>query len=369
MAIELTQSSQIVLNSILYGHMSPQMAASYLREGRISVRSFSQTLRLMYPDDDLLERLTRQYMIADPNSNLRSVSKKLQNWLSGRNQPANRDDYFRIAFALHFGEPELDFLLGMCTDYGIQYRNSGELVYAWFLRNGYSYIEAKEFYASLPPPENCEVLPVGVTSRLTHELQTQFQMVNSLPELRACYLKNQGMFGRLHLRSYFYFERYLNQLIHPLPDFMGEEADYSIEAVMSTYLSLQMPSGRERESYSLVQKLIKQNWPNTTAIKNIRNHVEDVPRKLLLLLYVVTENSILSDVYRETDEEYVTLEDRVQDHWWTLNAMLTDCGMANMDMRNAFDWLILYAISADGDEAMSDRLERVIEELYGDLKA
>ena len=64
---------------------------------------------------------------------------------------------------------------------------------------------------------------------------------------------------------------------------------------MSTYLSMRMPSQRKRSHYSLMQKLIKQNWPNTTAIKNIRGHVEDVPRKLLLLLYVVTEDSGCTD--------------------------------------------------------------------------
>ena len=53
-----------------------------------------------------------------------------------------------------------------------------------------------------------------------------------------------------------------------------------------------MPAARSRSSYTLIQKLIKQNWPNATALKNIRNHQEDVPRKLLMLLYVVTENSL-----------------------------------------------------------------------------
>jgi hypothetical protein len=42
MAIELTQASGIELDNILYGHMTPQMAAAYLRQERISVRSFSQ---------------------------------------------------------------------------------------------------------------------------------------------------------------------------------------------------------------------------------------------------------------------------------------------------------------------------------------
>ena len=142
--------------------------------------------------------------------------------------------------------------------------------------------------------------------------------------------------------------------------------DYSIETVMDTYLTLQMPMGKKRSHYSLVQKLIKQNWPNTTSVRNIRNQLDDVPRKLLLLLYVVTENSDNKGDYSEFDEDYISLEERVEDHWWTLNAMLADSGMAAMDLRNAFDWLILYAVSTNGEESMSGRLEGVINELFRD---
>ena len=56
----------------------------------------------------------------------------------------------------------------------------------------------------------------------------------------------------------------------------------------------------------------------------------------------------------------------MEDHWWTLNAMLADSGMAAMDLRNAFDWLILYAVSTNGEESMSGRLEGVINELFRD---
>lgn len=171
----------------------------------------------------------------------------------------------------------------------------------------------------------------------------------------------------MHIRGYYYFCQYLNRLIQPRPVAGKNELDYSIETVMDTYLTLKMPAGKKRTSYSLVQKLIKRNWPNTTFIRKILSHKEDVPRKLLLLLYVVTENSGFMDDYSEFDEDYISLEERVEDHWWTLNAMLTDCGMAPMDLRNAFDWLILYSVSTNGEESMSVRLEGVIDELFRDV--
>ena len=316
MLTNLTRLSAAEYDHIIYGHMTPAMAAAYLREERIPLRSFSEVLRGMYPASDLLPRLADYFLLTETDANAQSLGKKLRNWLSGRNLPVNRADYFRIAFALGLSEQQLDYLLGLFTDYGIQYRSGWEVVFAWFLRHGYGYLEAKEFYETLPPAQSAEQLAAGWSTHLTRELQNEFQLIQNTRDLYACYEKNLAYFGSLHLRSYYYFEQYLNQLIHPVPAWeSGREADYSIEAIMRTYLSMRMPAERKRSHYSLMQKLIKQSWPNATAIKNIRGHVEDVPRKLLLLLYVVTEDSVFpSDQYRELDESYITLEERVKDH-------------------------------------------------------
>lgn len=343
------------------------MAAEYLREERITLRSFSDTLRDQYPEPDLQTRLIDAFQRDDPHVNQESISRKVRNWLSGQNKPTNREDIFHIAFSLSFTEAQASYLLGLCTDYGIHYREGRDVVYAWFLRTGRSYTEARDFFLTLPPISRPTEIPQNVSSHLTHELHNDFLRVQTTDALRECYLANLDHFGSLHLRAYSYFQRYLDQLIHPAPTWDGaKEPDYSIEAVMSQYFSLQMPSGKDRRGYSIVQKLVKHNWPNTTALKNIRNHREDVPRKLLLLLYVITEN-IMDDNYNELDEDYISLEERIEDHWYSLNAILTDCGMPLLDPRNPTDWLVLYAITAD-DEPMSERMEQVIEHMFSDTK-
>ena len=175
-------------------------------------------------------------------------------------------------------------------------------MYAWFLRNDRGYDEAREFYSSLPePPRLADYQKSSV--HLTRELKNAFSQVYDVNSLHATYLDHLDQFGQLHLRAYHYFEKYLNQLTHPDTGWesAGEE-DYSLDTVMERYLSLRMPSGRSRGGYSVVQKLLKNNWPNTTALKNIRAHREDVPRKLLLLLYVITEN-VVDGEYHETDED------------------------------------------------------------------
>ena len=80
------------------------------------------------------------------------------------------------------------------------------------------------------------------------------------------------------------------------------------------------------------------------------------------------EQTLLSGYDREVSSVRIgelTMQERIEEHWWTLNAMLGDCGMALLDPRNVNDWLILYAIGAAGEEAsMSERLEQVIALMY-----
>ena len=337
-----------------------------MREGRIVLRSFGETLRELYPAGELQNRLVEAFSEGEDENERRSVIKKVRNWLTDQSRPTGREDIFRIAFALGISDSQASYLLGMCTDSGIHYRDGRESIYAWFLRAGHSYLEAKEFYESLPPiidPES--IPPQGTGMQLTRELQEGFLSIHDLTELREYYEANLESFGSLHLRAYAYFSKYMGQLIRPEPGWEGdEEADYSVEAVMEHYFSLHMPSGRGRSGYSAVQKLIKNNWPNATALKNIRGRRMDVPRKLLLLLYVVTENIVDGD-YSELDEDYITPQERLETHWWTLNAILTDCGMPTLDPRNPTDWLVLYSLAAD-EESMSERMEQVIEKIYED---
>lgn len=151
MPIELTRMSALEYDNIVSGKMTPAMAAEYLKNGKVTVRSFAQTLKEMFPAPNLSQRLTEFFLSILPDTNPQSVSRKIRNWISGKNQPADREDIFRIAFALGFSEQQLDYLLSLCTDFGIQYRSDREVIFTWFLRGGRPYEEAAAFYASLPP--------------------------------------------------------------------------------------------------------------------------------------------------------------------------------------------------------------------------
>ncbi|MBR5088680.1 MAG: hypothetical protein IK093_04565 [Ruminiclostridium sp.] len=360
MSAEIQLSNNTEYDKIRYGHMSPVDAAAYLRGSDITVRSFSETLKAMYPKKDITTRLTELFAAARPEMSPDAPARKIRNWLSDRNQPQNREDIFMTAFALGLTENDLDRLLGLCTDYGIQYRDGRELTLAWCLRKGFDYFFADSLYRSLPTYDNRNAgneLPAAVT----REIYDAFGYAENEDEFRQQYNKHLGSFGQLHVRSYRYFEEYYSNLVKPDSAINIDERKYSVDTLIDKYLKLGMIYGRDRAKYSVLQKIVKKNWPNATAIKNIKNRHKDVPRKLLLLLYIVTENNI--------SDSAAPAEDGIADHWDTVNAILTDCGMAPLDPRNAFDWIILYILSANPEEVMSDKLETVINELYGNIEA
>lgn len=356
----LTRLSSDEYERLLSGEMTPSMAAAYLQGEHLVLRSFGEMLREFYPCEDIHFRLTTAFAV---DSDPASAGRKVSNWLSGKNHPTNREDLFRIAFALDLTENQANYLLGLCTGYGIHYRDGRDVIYAWFLRTGRGYADARDFYETLPPPPRYDLPPNDPSTHITQMMRNAFLRAHTPAELRECYMDNLQDFGLLHTRAFSYFDRYMGQLIRPTSAFTHTlERDYSLETIMDLYFHLNMPSSRNRSGYTVAQKLIKNNWPNATTLKDIYARRKDVPRKLLLLLYIITEN-IVDQVYNEFDEDYTSDQARIEDHWLTINAILTDCGMPKLDLRNASDWLIMYAVTAV-DTTMSEKLEQTIEYMF-----
>lgn len=352
-------------DSVVWGGWTPEKAAEFLREERIDIRTFSETLRALYPLADLQPRLIREFSSLPGDTGPESALRKVRNWLTDKHMPTDREDIFRIAFALGLSEGGVNRLLGQSTGCGIHYRDGRDVIYAWFLRNAGTYGQARKFYASLPPVLFPDAVPPGAGTNVTHDLQESFMMVHDTQALRALYESKLELFGNLHLRAYGYLDKYMRQLRTPTAQTGGRaEASYSVEEVTDLYLTMSMPRSRPRSDLTVTQKLIKHNWPNPTYLKNICARKEDVPRKLLLLLYLVTEN-VVDSGYSEYDEPYITASERFEQHWWTLNAILNDCGMPPLDPRDPTDWLTLYALASDS-EPMSERMAAVIERLFSE---
>lgn len=260
-------------------------------------------------------------------------------------------------------------MLGFISDYGIHYREPRELAFSYCLRIGRNYLEALDFINQLPPIPPLKKLPdAGFESVRTQTIMDHFSNIQDDETFIQEFKNNLTNFGVLHLRAYDYFIKSFECLKNPYPSFDPASSDfkveeYSIERVMDDYLTLHIPVGKKRSNYSLIQKMLKADWPNATSLTNILNHKKDVSRKLLLLLYIVTEG-VLNDDYDELDEEYLTDEQRLDEHWWRINLILNECGMNELDPRNAYDWLVLYSLNTNDTIGMNEKMEQVIQFLF-----
>jgi len=367
--MEFTAISKKEWNHIADTEMSPADIARYFYE-QIRIRKFSEILARFAEGQDIKTLLTDRLCEFDPDAKRDSVRKKVSNWLNGKNEP-HRDELIKICFALVLNETEAQSFMRYSFDGGFHLRNPKELAFLYCLRSAKSYPDALRFVNSLKPlektienePTNSENGSELVYTKVVADAFSQIYDDGAFLEF---YENNLENFGYLHNTAYHRFMRFFNELIAPsAPLYTIKASACSIEHAVDTYLRMNLPLDKKTSKYTAIQKIIRNFWPNVTAIKNMRNREEDVNRKVLLLLYVVTEG--IDDT---ASDDYLWLEDMtpvelLEEHTWRISLMLNECGMGSLDPRNPFDWLILYSLKTGDDiKGMSGRLQEALEILF-----
>lgn len=143
------------------------------------------------------------------------------------------------------------------------------------------------------------------------------------------------------------------------------EQTYSMEYVAEEYLRLNVPKDKKTTRYTDVQKLVKKYWPSPRSIKAMKSRTEDIGRKTLLLMYLVT-GGIWEQEYDELDEPYIQPEEFLEIHCHRMNQMLMECGMRRIDPRSVFDFLLLYCLRPEEEICMSQRMSDLAAELFAE---
>lgn len=363
---------------VVQENLTAKEAVEFLKSG-IMVRTFQENLQAFYSGSDLEERLTEGlYRYYGECSSLytdgikdqgcytdtagvkqQSIRRKVRNWMQNKNLPTDREELFCICFILQLDDEVSDYLLKRLTGQGIHYRNTRELLYAYCLKYHYEYEYALELAGQLcmedaPGQTNIDSVEQQM---LTGKVKSMFQAICDEEKLIEFMLDCKSSFGQYHNTAYQYFDKMLKLLTEA----DGEAC--SLEKIVDTYLRLNMPKNRNTRAYDDIQKLVKKYWPGSRSIKAMKNRSQDVTRKVLLILYLVT-GGVSQEQYLELDEEYVTPEEFLECHCRAMNQMLNECGMARLDPRNAFDYLVLYSIRPEGETFMSDRMAEIVSELY-----
>lgn len=374
----LTETSAKHWDFVIQENLTAKEAVAFMKSG-MKLRTFQDNLRAFYSGDDLEKRLVEGLCRCTGKSE-QSVRRKVYNWMQNRNLPSDREELFCICFLLELDETASDFLLKRLTGEGIHYRNMEELIYAWCLKNSLGYEYARELMEELSANSLCaaskeirqpesaghgeENLPSvgdGQPELLTGAVKADFQKLRSHEELLQFILDRKSGLGNWHNTAYQYFDAMLGLLTKE-----NGKTVYSLEKVADNYLRLNIPVDKRTSGYNCMQKLVKKHWPGSRSIKAMKSRTQDVTRKVLLLLYIVTEG-VHDDSYEEMDEEGTSPEEFLEFHCRNMNRMLNECGMERIDPRGAFDFLILYSIRPEEDEFMSERMAEIVGELYRDV--
>lgn len=288
---------------------------------------------------------------------LDSLKRKVRNWVNGKNLPSDREEAFQICFAMGFDLEQTEKLLTRLTEQGIHYRNGREAIFAYCLKYKRSYQDALRMVEQFV---NRGQAKGGYQDPATQMIKDAFEEVKGEEDFFSFLLNYRMQMGDSHNTAYTYFEKMLALLSG---ENMEEEEKYSMEYIADEYLRLSVPLDKKTSGYSNVQKIVKKYWPGARNIKAMKSRGEDVNRKTLLLLYIVT-GGMLSEEYSELDEEYLDAAEFLEMHVKQMNRMLRDCGLSRIDPRNMFDYLVLYCLRPEDELFMSERMEALMTELF-----
>lgn len=357
----MTEISSRQWDFITRENLTAKEAVDFLKT-KMQVRTFLGNMREISRRDDFEKVLVEElYKIKSEETEakvqLDSVRRKVRNWVNGKNLPSDREEVFQICFAMGFDLEQSEQLLIRLTEQGIHYRNAREMIYAYCLKYHVSYRSAVLMAEQLA---NKNGKKEESADPVTQMMKAEFQKVRGEEDLFAFILNHRMQMGDGHNTAYAYFVKMLSVLSG---ENMEDEEHYSMEYIADNYLRLNVPVDKKTSGYSNVQKIVKKYWPGARNIKAMKSRSEDVNRKTLLLLYIVTGGT-LGDTYTELDEEYLDTAEFLEMHCIRMNEMLERCGMCKIDSRNMFDYLVLYCLRPEDELFMSERMEMLMDELF-----
>lgn len=336
---------------IRFSH-NAQYARRYLEEG-LRVRTFAETLMQFsgYRDTSKLREALRGGLFGMPDEPVQmdSLRRKVDMWLSGRIVPENRQQLIRICFALKMDEEHAQNFMAVTSSGALHHRNPEELAYLFALRNDLPYHDA------LALAERIRFIQLGNAGR-TDAISAAFDRVRGADEFIRFVHDHRLNLGQMHNTAYEYFCKYLDVLTSPAGRFTDvSEQVYTVREIVRLYL--QLPNGGS----GVIVKALRKHWPDELTISRIINRRIDVPRKVLTLLFLITDGEADGEgALLETDDPIALFIDR----YGRCNKMLDECGYNQLDPRNVFDWLAIYCMYTSEENDANELMQAVLRDIF-----
>ena len=95
----MTEISARQFDFVTRENLTAREAVAFLRMG-MQLRSFRDILRQVCGTDNVEKQLVEGLLSLDEGQQPDSVRRKVRNWMNGKTLPTEREDVFRICFAL-----------------------------------------------------------------------------------------------------------------------------------------------------------------------------------------------------------------------------------------------------------------------------
>ena len=340
---------------------------------QVQIRSFRDMLDAVTNPCDLRSLLVEGLCSNDSTRVRESVDRKVRGWLCGKNQPSRREDLMELCFILRLDAQKADAFLAASSDAGLHLREPRELVYAYALDREMTYPEAVALYNRVQPEKMADD---SMTENFTPLIHQEFQRCRTEDDLKEYLRSAAGKLGRLHNTAYSYFTAMLQVLEEPKSLNGEKERRYTTREIVEKYLDKKLPSTRAGKKLEDKKRCVLADWADEVTLSRMKNRKADVTRKVLILLFLATDDGDLSEEEWQDEDAYD------EDNWpenessdaafrstkQRMNQMLTDCGFRQLDPRNAFDWLVLYCMRSSADtetmDGLNEQLSHALEVLF-----
>lgn len=325
-----------------------------------------------------------------------SIRRKVDTWMKDDARTINREGAIQVAFALELNVQEADLLLKRLCEDGIRWRDPDEIVYFYSLKHGKSYADAKALLDEIKSSIVTEGLETDEKTVYTEQIRRRVNNITSDEELKEYILSSYNSLGKMHNTAYREFMSFLELLGAPVVDYkdaLERDTDkyysekvlvdirkYAAREIMDTYLFRRFipvvqrtgkkKSDEEQLVFSALQKNIRQNWPDEVTLSNMIHRKTDVTRKVLILLFLATDDGEIE--YEAEIEEFEydqEPDDTFSVMYARLDTLLGNCGFAGLDPRIPFDWMVLYCMCVDDSIFVDGRIQRFLADIFPSTEA
>jgi len=291
--------------------------------------------------------------------------KKLARWLTSANlsKEEAKETAICIAFGLKMTYEEAEKFLKKCWLDGFYMRDVRDVIYRHGLKNEWDYDSVTEIIERFhrynignPAPADGD----SAQREYTKEISAQASSARTKEELEEVIKQNKDFFGSFRRRTYERFVELYKELEKEWKDVAGmdhvldaslcEQDDEQYEVSMEELCDVivkGIPEMRERGLDTVIRRCIAKHIPSRTGMSEIINKsvrygkIAEVDRKLFMLAWLASEEDGSTKRFFTGDEN---AEIDFQEHIIVFNELLRIHGMAELDARHPFDWIVMNSI-------------------------